>query len=45
MGERKTDEIQTSTRQGAMVTMDFREDRVRVFVAEDGKVARAPRIG
>ena len=31
--------------QGAMVTMDFREDRVRVFVEEDGKVARAPRIG
>ena len=31
--------------QGAMVTMDVREDRVRVFVGEDGKVARAPRIG
>ena len=31
--------------QGAPVTMDFRTDRIRVFVDEDGKVARAPRIG
>eukprot|EP00581_Thalassiosira_minuscula_P002632 CAMPEP_0183743432 /NCGR_PEP_ID=MMETSP0737-20130205/65216_1 /TAXON_ID=385413 /ORGANISM="Thalassiosira miniscula, Strain CCMP1093" /LENGTH=131 /DNA_ID=CAMNT_0025979051 /DNA_START=128 /DNA_END=523 /DNA_ORIENTATION=+ len=26
----------------AMVTMDFREDRVRIFVGDDGKVARQP---
>lgn len=31
--------------QGAMVTADFREDRVRIFVNEDGKVMKAPRIG
>jgi len=29
----------------AMVTMDFREDRVRVFVNADGTVARPPKIG
>lgn len=29
----------------AMVTMDFREDRVRIFVFDDGKVARQPMIG
>ena len=28
----------------AMVTMDMREDRVRLFV-KDGKVVRSPRIG
>lgn len=28
----------------AMVTMDYREDRVRMFV-DDGKVVRQPRIG
>jgi hypothetical protein len=31
--------------QDAMVTMDFREDRVRIFVDEEGKVVRPPRIG
>lgn len=29
----------------SMVTMDYREDRVRIFVDEEGKVARAPSIG
>ena len=29
----------------AMVTMDYREDRVRIFVKEDGTVARQPMIG
>lgn len=29
----------------SMVTMDFREDRVRIFVNADGKVARAPMLG
>ena len=29
----------------AMVTMDFREDRVRVFVGKDGKVAKPPTKG
>ena len=31
--------------EGSMVTMDYRLDRVRIFVGEDGKVARAPRKG
>jgi hypothetical protein len=31
--------------QGAMVTMDFREDRVRIFVDDSNKVVRVPRIG
>ncbi len=31
--------------QDAMVTMDYREDRVRIFVDEDGKVVRQPRLG
>jgi hypothetical protein len=31
--------------EGAMVTMDHRLDRVRVFVGADGKVARAPKLG
>ena len=30
---------------GAMVTMDFREDRVRIFVDTDENVARPPRVG
>eukprot|EP00339_Tiarina_fusa_P016542 CAMPEP_0117016380 /NCGR_PEP_ID=MMETSP0472-20121206/12920_1 /TAXON_ID=693140 ORGANISM="Tiarina fusus, Strain LIS" /NCGR_SAMPLE_ID=MMETSP0472 /ASSEMBLY_ACC=CAM_ASM_000603 /LENGTH=68 /DNA_ID=CAMNT_0004720411 /DNA_START=289 /DNA_END=495 /DNA_ORIENTATION=- len=31
---------------GSMVTMDYREDRVRIFVdANDGKVVKAPTIG
>jgi hypothetical protein len=30
---------------GGIVTMDWRENRVRVFFGEDGKVARAPRVG
>ena len=29
----------------AMVTMDWREDRVRVFVRADGTVARPPTVG
>lgn len=29
----------------AMVTMDYREDRVRIFVGDDGKVVRQPMIG
>jgi len=29
----------------AMVTMDFREDRVRIFVGEDGNVVRQPNLG
>jgi len=29
----------------AMVTMDFREDRVRIFVGDDGKVVRQPMHG
>lgn len=28
-----------------MVTMDYREDRVRIFVGDDGKVVRQPMIG
>mmetsp|Transcript_27243 Transcript_27243/g.55834 ORF Transcript_27243/g.55834 Transcript_27243/m.55834 type:complete len:208 (+) Transcript_27243:126-749(+) len=31
--------------QDAMVTMDYREDRVRIFVDDDGKVVRQPRLG
>ena len=30
---------------GSIVTADFREDRVRVFVDSDGKVAQIPKIG
>ena len=29
----------------AMVTEDYREDRVRIFVGDDGKVVRQPQIG
>ena len=29
----------------SMVTMDYRTDRVRVFVNEEGKVVRQPKIG
>ena len=29
----------------AVVTEDYREDRVRVYVDEDGKVVKEPRIG
>jgi hypothetical protein len=29
----------------SMVTMDMREDRVRIFTASDGTVARAPIVG
>jgi hypothetical protein len=28
-----------------MMTMDFREDRVRIISGKDGKVASAPHIG
>jgi hypothetical protein len=31
--------------EGSMVTMDYREDRVRIWIDDDGKVARAPTIG
>lgn len=31
--------------QNSMVTMDFRMDRVRVFVDDDGNVSREPRLG
>jgi hypothetical protein len=31
--------------QGAMVTMDYRLDRVRVFVSEDDRVSAPPMIG
>ena len=31
--------------EGSMVTSDFRDDRVRIFVDKDGNVAREPRIG
>jgi len=30
---------------GSMVTMDFREDRVRIFVDQEGRVCTAPRRG
>ncbi|WP_424216742.1 serine protease inhibitor (plasmid) [Streptomyces sp. BI20] len=30
---------------GAFVTMEYREHRVRVFVDADGRVARTPRVG
>ena len=29
----------------SMVTMDHRDDRVRIFTTDDGKVARPPRVG
>jgi len=31
--------------EGSMVTMDFRFDRVRVFVNEQGVVTKTPRTG
>lgn len=31
--------------ENSMLTMDYREDRVRILVDENGKVARQPRIG
>ena len=31
--------------QDSMVTMDYREDRVRLFVDDDGKVVDIPRVG
>ena len=31
--------------EGSMVTMDYREDRVRVFIDKDNKVVSTPRIG
>ena len=31
--------------EGSMVTMDYREDRVRIYHDEAGKVTQAPRIG
>ncbi|KAL7524125.1 hypothetical protein ACHAWF_000821 [Thalassiosira exigua] len=29
----------------AMVTMDYREDRVRIFVGDDGRVVKQPTVG
>jgi hypothetical protein len=31
--------------ENSMVTMDFREDRVRIFVDGEGKVVSAPTLG
>lgn len=31
--------------QNSMMTMDYREDRIRVIVDDDGNVSRPPRIG
>ena len=31
--------------EGSIVTMDFREDRVRVWVDDNGSVAQAPLVG
>jgi hypothetical protein len=31
--------------ENSIVTMDYREDRVRVFVDKDGKVVKVPMIG
>jgi hypothetical protein len=31
--------------EGSMVTMDYREDRVRIWHDESGKVTRVPRVG
>ncbi len=31
--------------EGAMVTMDYRMDRVRLYVNEEGIVVRPPRVG
>lgn len=30
---------------GSMMTMDFREDRLRLMVNEEGKVASVPHVG
>lgn len=30
---------------GSMVTEDYRLDRIRIFVGEDGKVSRTPVVG
>ena len=30
---------------GMMVTMDYREDRIRIFVDEQGLVKKPPRVG
>ena len=35
----------TSIEEGSMMTMDFREDRVRVMVNVDGNVTKAPTVG
>jgi Potato inhibitor I family len=32
-------------REGSIVTMDYRMDRVRIFVDEDGVVSRPPKLG
>jgi hypothetical protein len=30
---------------GSMVTMDYREDRIRIYTDESGHVTKAPRVG
>eukprot|EP00980_Cylindrotheca_fusiformis_P031300 scaffold26137_cov152-Cylindrotheca_fusiformis.AAC.1 len=30
---------------GSMATMDFREDRIRIWLDENGSVSKAPRVG
>ena len=44
--EKKYPSLQVSiVPEDSMVTMDYLEDRVRIFVDKDGKVARDPMIG
>eukprot|EP00271_Cylindrocystis_brebissonii_P006220 TRINITY_DN18909_c0_g1_i1.p1 TRINITY_DN18909_c0_g1~~TRINITY_DN18909_c0_g1_i1.p1 ORF type:complete len:114 (+),score=15.97 TRINITY_DN18909_c0_g1_i1:316-657(+) len=45
--EAEADNVRTiqAVPKGFAVTMDFREDRVRIFVDENKKVIRPPRIG
>ena len=31
--------------QNAMMTMDYRQDRIRVFVDDNGNVSKLPRVG
>lgn len=30
---------------GMMVTMDYREDRIRIYLDEEGNVMKPPRVG
>jgi Potato inhibitor I family len=43
-GERPAFQVHTVP-DGAIVTMDFKPDRVRVYVDGVGKVVRLPRVG